>query len=295
MMTTNVLTPTPASEAGGMSRAVRGAFHLMARRPGYKVATVVWGLQIFIFAYAINYAVVSTLPAEQTPAGLLASLQPGATGSYMLASIPVYGAPVFIIVGAMVTAGEYRWGVLQTLLARFSNRTAFLLGRWIALVAFAAIVTVLSIALSVVASVVIALMLDEPIAFPPFAEYIVEFLAAGLMIVALATFGFFLGVLTRNVMAAAVVGIAWTIGVETLVVGSLAGVLPLFETLRSGLLTINAGSLSTAIAESTGLDVSGTFGATTAVDGGLAPVILGIWTVVALAASVFLFRRRDVS
>jgi len=294
-MTTDRTARTPAPVSSGIGRAVGGAFRLMVWRPGYKVAAAVWSLQILIFAYAINYAVVTTLPAEQVPPGLLAALQPEATGSYMLASIPVYGAPVFIIVGAMMTASEYRWGALQTLLARFSNRTSFLVGRWISLISLTAIVTVLSIVLSVLASVIIALMLDKPVTFPPFTEYTVEFLAGALMAMALATCGFFLGVLTRNVMAAAAIGIAWTIGVETLAVGSLAEILPLFETLRSGLLTINAGSLSTAIAESTGLDVSGTFGATTTVDGGLAAVILGIWTLTALAGSIFLFRRRDVS
>src|SRR6218665_3651261 len=209
MMTTHATIRTSAHASDGLGRAVSGAFSLMAWRPGYKVATVVWSLQILIFAYAINYAVVATLPTEQIPPGLLASLLPEATGSYVLASIP---------------ASEYRWGVLQTLLARFSNRTSFLLGRWIVLVSLAAIIAVLSIVLSVVASVVVALMLGEPVAFPSFAEYIVEFLAGTLMVVALATFGFFLGVLTRNVMVAAAIGIAWTIGVETLLVGSLAGI-----------------------------------------------------------------------
>ncbi|PDQ36393.1 MAG: hypothetical protein B5766_01020 [Candidatus Lumbricidophila eiseniae] len=294
-MTTHATIRTSAHASDGLGRAVSGAFSLMAWRPGYKVATVVWSLQILIFAYAINYAVVATLPTEQIPPGLLASLLPEATGSYVLASIPVYGAPVFIVVGAMMTASEYRWGVLQTLLARFSNRTSFLLGRWIVLVSLAAIIAVLSIVLSVVASVVVALMLGEPVAFPSFAEYIVEFLAGTLMVVALATFGFFLGVLTRNVMVAAAIGIAWTIGVETLLVGSLAGILSFFEALRSGLLTINAGSLSTAIAESTGLDVSSTFGATTAVSGGVAAGVLGVWTIVTLIGSIVLFRRRDVS
>lgn len=294
-MATQLISRTSTPTAPGIVPAIKGAFRLMSWRPGYKVVAVVWSLQILIFAYAINYVVVATLPSEQAPPGLLASLQPEATGSYVLASIPVYGAPVFIIMGAMMTASEYRWGALQTLLARYSNRTSFILGRWVALAALAAIIALLSIVLSVIASLVIAVLLSEPVSFPPFAEYVVEFLAGTLMVTALASFGFFLGVLTRNVMAAAAIGVAWTIGIETLVVGSLVGVLDVFEIIRSGMITTNAGSLSTAIAESTGLDVSATFGATTAVDGGMAAVVLGVWIVVALLGSVLIFRRRDVA
>lgn len=277
-------------------RYLRAELSALSRRPGVRIAVGVWLLQILVFAYVVQFTVYRAMGAELDPeqaANMVASLAPELAGTYVAASVPGYGIPVFVVLGALVAAGDYRFGTLGTLVARCPHRVSFLLARYGAILAVLAVTAVLTVVLGLVSGAALTLLEGGSLRLD------LGNLAAGaagvwLMSTGYATVGFSLGILLRNTMTASVVAIAWLVAVEMLLIGGLAGALPVADAARSVLLTPNVGSLAAALDHGGVTSGQGLPGVGAVTDGWVAVLIILVWTVVGLALAVRAFQRRDV-
>ncbi|MCK0112060.1 ABC transporter permease [Ornithinimicrobium sp. F0845] len=291
-----VTAPPLVAERSPAARYLRAELSALGRRPGVRIAVGVWLLQILVFAYVVQFTVYRAMGAELDPtqaANMVTSLTPELAGTYVAASVPGYGIPVFVVLGALVAAADYRSGTLGTLLARCPHRVSFLLSRYAALLVILAVTAVLTVLLGLVSGAALTMLEGGPLAIAP------ENLVAGaggvwLMSTGYATLGFALGILLRNLMTASVVGIAWLVAVEMLLIGGLAGALPAVDAVRSVLLTPNVGSLAAALDSSGVTSGQGLPGVGAVTQGWVAVLVILLWTVVALTLAVRAFRRRDV-
>lgn len=221
---------------------------------------------------------------------LLASLLPASVDHYIVGSMPIWGGPVMLIIGGMVAAGDYRNGTLRSILARFADRRALLLGRYAAVVLVMLIVSITSLIVGAVCSTVVSLAEARPLVFPSFGQFLTAAGALWLVEIAWASVGFALGIVTRNVGATIGIGLLWTLLVEN-VLGSLLGALDL-NVIRAFML----GPASAAIAQAQGGDPSagGGFAITAATGPGAAVAVLLGYAVLSLAIALLTFERRDV-
>ncbi|MBM0274990.1 ABC transporter permease subunit [Micromonospora tarensis] len=270
------------------ARSLRGALFTLRRRPALRVLTAVWALQIICFVYLITYIVYRSVPGESPDElrQLLTSLLPASADRTVVGALPMWGGPVMLILGALVAGGDERWGSSRTVLARFADRTAFLLGRFLALVLVLLLLSVLTIALSALCSAAIAAAEGEAIRWPGPGRLAVALVSVWLIVTAWGAVGFTLALATRNLAAAIGIGLLWTLMVENLVNG-LGAVIPLFGAVGSILLSTSSGSVAAA------LGASG-FGVDPVTSGPVAAAVLAGYTVVALTTALVIFRRRDL-
>src|SRR5690606_35678260 len=131
--------------------------------------------------------------------------------------------------------------------------------------AFAALVTLLT---SILSSLVVAAVSGRESQFPPVAELSLTLLAIWLVAVTFIAFGYALGTLTRSTLVAVVVAVVWVLGVEALLVGMLAPVIPFLSSLQP---LLPAGATAALAAGP----------AATATTTGAAVAVLVAWTVIA--------------
>lgn len=284
------------AQSSPVARYLRAELSALRRRPGVRIAVGVWLLQILVFAYVVQYTVYRAMGPELDPVqatNMVTSLTPELAGTYVAASVPGYGIPVFVVLGAIVAAADYRYGTLGTLLARCPHRMSFLLARYGALLVVLAVTAVLTVLLGLAGGAVLTTLEGGPLRLDP-ANLAAGAAAIWLMSTGYATVGFALGILLRNLMTASVVGIGWLVAVEMLLIGGLAGALPAVDAVRSVLLSPNVGSLAAALDSSGVTSGQGLPGVGAVTEGGVAVLVILAWTVVAVTFAVRAFRRRDV-
>lgn len=290
------MAPPPGATGSPAGRYLRAELSALSRRPGVRIAVGVWLLQILVFAYVVQYTVYRAMGSELDPtqaASMVAALAPDLAGTYVAASLPGYGIPVFVVLGALVAASDYRYGTLGTLLARCPQRVTFLLARFGGLLVILAVTAVLTVLLGLAGGAVIATVEGGTLALDV-GNLVVGAAGVWLMAAGYASLGFTLGILLRNLMTASVVGIAWLVGVEMLLIGGLAGVLPVVDTIRTVLLTPNVGSLAAALDTGGVTSGQGLPGVGAVTDGWVAVLVIVLWIAVGIALAVRAFRRRDV-
>ena len=296
---TNSATPATgrSSADGGFLRCLRAELFSARRRPGVRIAAALWSLQIAVFAYGAQYIVYrsmgDTFEAGQGEA-MLASLQPDQMGPYVAASVPGYGIPVFVILGALVAAGDYRWGVIRAILVRFPARTSFVTARWVSLQVLTLVINALGFLVGLVGAMIIAVVEGASQVLPSPGSVVVPFLASWLMMAGYSTVGFVLGVVLRSVMAAAACGAGWLVAVELLLVGSLAGAVSALDAVRGVLLSANIGSLAAGLGNAGRSGDSGLPGVSAVNEPGVAVLVIAAWTMLGLGIAISVFRRRDV-
>jgi len=255
------------------------------RRPGVRVAAAVWIVQIVVFAYAINYVIYRSLGDTFAPpeaAAMLAGVLPAAAAHYPAASVPFYGLPVLLILGSLLGAGDFRTGMLARIVSRMPDRTALVVAKWVALVILTLLLSGLTIAVGIVCSVVVAAAEGVPVALPSLGALVRELAVMTLAMTGYASLGLALGVVTRNVMAGAVVAIGWTLGVETLLVDGLAGAVPVLDQLSNVLLAPGVAALASSLDPTQ--DVSSLWPA----------LVVAAWSVLGVVVAALVFRRRDL-
>lgn len=263
----------------------------LRRRPGLWALAAVWAAEILVFAYAVIYAVwlgtASSLPAGEA-ASLLESVLPAGLDTHVLRAYATYYGPVALILGALLSSGDYRWGTLRTILSRQGDRAMLLLGRSIAMAAATGLLALMTLVLSAVCSTVIAAVEGQAFSAPTAGDLLRSLGGLWLASTAYASAGFALGMLTRGVAPAIGIGLVWTWAVEN-VIGLAAGALPLFETIRQ--LTLSGST--DALAASLGAN---TFSFGGSLPGGpMAAAVLTAYIAISLAVSLAVFRRRDVT
>ena len=276
--------------ASVMSPALSGAVFTISKRPAVWILAAVWAVQITCFAYLIPYLVSRSVGGEA--ADILPTLLPARSAEYIVGSLPIWGGPVLLLLGAVISGGEYRTGTLVTLLPRFPERSAFLLGRFAAISAVTAVYALMTLALTAITSLIVALVESTPALWPGPLEWLRGLAAIWLIMTAFASLGFTLGVVTRSLPVAIGIGLLWTPGLENLL-AFLTGNLTVLRPLRAILLSPSAGSLAAALAPTPVPD--GTPGVAAISSPGTAITVLLVWVFVPLLVSLAFFRRRDVT
>jgi ABC-type transport system involved in multi-copper enzyme maturation permease subunit len=185
-------------------RVLRAELFALRRRPAVWVLSAVWAVQIVCFAYLVSYLVWRNLHTEMSPsdaAAMHADLMPASVDHTILGSLPVWGGPVMLILGALVAAGDYRWGTFRTVLSRVAARTPFLAGRFLALAVVMLLMSVLTLLVSALSSLAVALVEGASAAWPGVDRLLVSLAAIWLITMAWASVGFALGLVTRNLAA----------------------------------------------------------------------------------------------
>lgn len=287
-------TLTAAPPRPTYASAVHGEAMLTRHRAAVWVSVIVWALCITVFAYLVSY--LSTTggdwyTAEQQHA-VLTTMLPGATSYYALASLPLYGAPQFAILGAILGASDHGRGTIRTLVSRFPRRTPFIAARLTNLGVVTAVIAVVTLLTSIAGSLVVAAVSGRSAALAAPDELAAAGGAIWLVAATFLTLGFAVGTLTRSVIAAVAISAAWILGVESLLVGMLAPVVPALASLQQ-VLPVGATSSLAAGFVPEGVQTVPALTATTTP--GVAALVLLAWTVVAGATGGALLHRRDLA
>ncbi len=274
--------------------AVRGEAMLTRTRVAVWVSTTVWAVCIAVFAYLVSYLSIAGAQwytADQQHA-IVSTMLPAGTSYYVLASLPLYGAPQFAILGAIIGASDFGRGTIRTLVSRFARRAPFIAARLTNLVVVAAVIAVVTLLTSIVCSFVVAAASGRSAALAPLGELAAAagaiWLVAGVFLV----LGFAVGTLTRSVIAAVAISVAWTLGVESLLVGMLAPVVPALASLQQVLPVGATSSLAAGFVPDGVQTVPALTAGTTP---GVAVLVLVAWAAVAGAGSWALLGRRDLA
>lgn len=279
-------------------RYLKAEIATIVRRPGIRAAVVVWLLQILLFAYVVQYIVYrsmgSQMSAEQAD-GMLRSMSLDLVGPYVAGSVPGYGIPVFVILGALAAAADHRWGTMSTIVARCPRRAHLILARFVAVAIVCLVTAVLTVVLGVGAALVIGATSGQPTGTIDGGSLLASAGATWLMAFAYASFGMTLGFVLRNAMTASAVGVAWLVAVEMLAVGALAGALPVFDAIRRVLLSPNVGAVTAALDPDGALAGSGLLGVSAVNTGLVAVLVIAVWIALGLVVSVRAFTTRDLT
>ncbi|GAA3909603.1 ABC transporter permease [Microbacterium invictum] len=286
---TAVSPPRPA-----YASALRGAFALSRRRVVVWVSLGVWVFCIAVFAYLVSY--LSTAGAEwYTPEQqrtVVDAMLPAGTSFYALASLPLYGAPQFAILGAILGSSDHSRGTIRTLVSRFPRRTSFIGARLTNLAIVGVLVAIVTLLSSVLCSLGIAAVAGRSSPFPPLPDLATTAAAIWLVAATFLFIGFAVGTLTRSVIAAAAISVGWVLGIESLLVGMLAPVVSALASIQ-GVLPVGATSSLAAGFVPAGQQTVPAL--TAATSPGVAVVVLLVWTTIAGATSFALLRRRDLT
>jgi ABC-2 type transport system permease protein len=193
-----------------------------------------------------------------------------------------YGSAVAVILGALVTGGEYGWGTLKTLLSQGPSRLSVYAGSLAAVAVVLALFSLLGLAVGASSSAVLGAAYGHLTPWPSLGQVVTAFLAAWLIMCVWGALGVLLSVALRQTALAIGLGIVYVVAVEGLIlnvfalVGSLGNV-------RRGFPGANATALVDA------------FGGTPLVGAGQATLVLLGYLAVFVAAAGAVLRRRDVS
>lgn len=268
----------------------------LRKRPATWIIAGVWLAMNLTFGYLIPYLIYrsGSSPGPDN-AEFLASVLPASLVTTVLAGYPLFGGALVLILGALMTGGEYGFGTLKTLLTQRPRRLAVLGGALAALAVVVLALVVASFVLSAGASSVIGAIESATGAFPPAAE-LARGLAAGWLILGMwALLGALAGIAFRSTALAVGLSLVWALVIENLIRG-FASLLDVFDTAQRALPGVNAGSLVAALgAIGQGEGASGTPGVDAVVGGTQAVVVLACYAAGFVLIAGLLLTRRDVT
>lgn len=270
-------------------------FSKLVKRPASWVLGSVQVLALVLFGYLFTYAFVANAQnGGEVPGGVnvdqaLQTILPENVLVTVVANLSGLGGALALVFGAMVVGGEYGWGTLKLVLSQRPGRLNMLLGKFLAVGAVLAVLSVVILLIAVLSSAVASSLLDEPSDWPSLGEMLKGLGASWLVLFAWASLGGLLAVVFRGTALAIGVGLAYALVIEGLALS-----LPIggdaFDGVRKVFLGKNTTDLTSAFGELP--QGVGTVGE--AVDPGQAVIVIVAYTAAFLAISALLFRRRDV-
>lgn len=273
---------------------VRGELFFAFQRPVTWTIASIWLLQIVLFAYVI--VAILSAPSEfistERSAATLDKLTLENVHFYPFASIPVYGAPVFVVLGSIVGASDYTRGTVHVVLSRIMTHELFALSRIVALLAWGLVLSVLTLLAGIATSSIRAVFSGIDLDMPGVEKLGLAVLVGWLAISTYLLIGMTLGFLLRNTLASSAVGLIITLGLETLIVGTLSSTVSAIEGIRAFTPSGATSSLVVSLApesDASTLMISAPSGVP------LAFLVLLCWAIIVSAVSVISLRRRDVA
>lgn len=282
----------------GLAASARAELLRLRAWPAVWVMVTVWLLLNLTFSYVFNYVAFATgsssFATEGVPSdSLLAELLPAAIPEIFTGGMPMFGGAIMFILGALATGSGYGWGTWKTTLTQGPGRLAAFGGTLVAVFTIVAGVVAATLAVDVVASVLIASAEGQSIVWPSLGA-LAEAVGGGLLITGMwASAGVLVGVLTRSPALAVGLGLVWSLVIENLLrgVGNLLGGVEYVTNVLPG---TASGSLAGALGGSSGGDGDGTPGVLTVLDGGPAALLTAGYLVVFAVVAAVAMKRRDV-
>lgn len=268
----------------------------LRKRPATWIIVGSWLAMNLTFGYLIPYLIYrSGSLTGPDAAAILAAVLPTSLVTNVLSGYPLFGGAMVLILGALMTGGEYGFGTLKTLLTQRPRRIEVLGGALAALAVVVLALSAASLVLSAGATGVIAAIESAPGAFPSAAE-LARGLAAGWLILGMwGLLGALAGIAFRSTAMAVGLGLVWALVIENLIRG-FAAQLDVFDTVQKALPGVNAGSLVAALGvPGQGDGAAGTPGVTAAVGGTQSVVVLACYAVGFVLIAGLLLARRDVT
>ncbi|MGH3889324.1 MAG: ABC transporter permease [Pseudonocardiaceae bacterium] len=283
-----------------MSHVLSAELLKLRKRPATWIIVGVWLVMNLAFGYLIPYLIYRsgsfTGPEGAAASGqLLAAVLPAGLVTNVLSGYPLFGGALVLILGALMTGGEYGFGTLKTLLTQRPRRIEVLSGVLATLAVVVLALVMASFAISAGASSLIAAVESAPGAFPPAAE-LARGLASGWLILGMwGLLGTLAGIAFRSTALAVGLSLVWALVIENLIRG-FAALLDFFDTVQRALPGVNAGSLVAALgAASQGEGSGGTPGVDAVVGGTQAVVVLACYAIGFILVAGLLLTRRDVT
>lgn len=197
-----------------MGGVVRAELLKLYKRPApWVIAGLVLYFAVFRY-YVIEYITYRFVQAgiflpQIPPQTQLRQMLPESFLKNVMESLWYYGEMLAIILGALATGNEYGWGTLKTILTQRPSRRSIYLGLVLALAVVVALMVMAAFAAVSGTSLLIAIVEDAKISWPP-AFQIAAALGAGWLILSLWTaMGMVLATLFRSPAVAIGVGIGW--------------------------------------------------------------------------------------
>lgn len=283
-----------------MSHVLSAELLKLRKRPATWIIVGVWLAMNLAFGYLIPYLIYRsgsfTGPDAAAASGqLLATVLPAGLVTNVLSGYPLFGGALVLILGALMTGGEYGFGTLKTLLTQRPRRLEVLGGALAALAVVVLALVVASFVLSAGASSVIAAIEPAPGAFPPAAD-LARGLASGWLILGVwGLLGALAGIAFRSTALAVGLSLVWALVIENLIRG-FASLLDVLDTVQRALPGVNAGSLVAALgALGQGEGAGGTPGVDAVVGGTQAVVVLACYAIGSILVAGLLLTHRDVT
>lgn len=282
----------------GTMTSARAELLRMRKWPAVWVILGVWALLAVVFGYVFNYASYRTGNTGFSNRGantqqLLAEVLPANVPSMMLQGMPLFGAALMMVLGAMVAGNGYVWGTWKTVFTQGPSKTSTVAGALGALTVFVAGAVLATLVLDIGASLLIAAIESADVVRPDTGA-LLRSLGGGFLILQMwAVAGFGLGTLTRSPTLSVGLGLVWALVVENLLRG-VANLLGPIDAFVHALPGTAAGSL---VGSQTGVSASGdtTPGVLNNLTGAQSAGALVAYAVALPLLTLLLVRRRDVS
>lgn len=203
-----------------------------------------------------------------------------------------FGGILTVIVASSLIGSEFSWNTLRPLVARASSRSGLLSAKWVVVALYTIFMVVVGILGSMALAAVASLMMDTSISLPTqdwdqFALGLVRWIVAMLPGSAIA---FAAALLTRSNAAGIAIGIGLGF-VEPLIFQLLSIVSDVFETVQEYGIAWNVAQLSNISTQSDG----GFQDPVEASQVWQSAGILAIYVIIFVAATYYVFRRRDIT
>jgi ABC-2 type transport system permease protein len=249
-----------------------------------------------LLGYLVIWLIVQA-PAEQggvtevERAALLATLGSDQLVGNALSMLAGLGGALALVLGALMSAREYGWRTVGTLLVQGRPRVAMVVAKAAALAIVLAVMTVATFLAAVAGSALVVALEGGEMGLPPIDEILAGLGVGWLIVGAWGSVGLALGFLLRATGLAIGLGLAYAFVIETLL-AALSGASPVVEAIARGLIGVNAG----ALASSFGPELPPQFGGPALdIEPAVAALVVAAYLVAGLIVAIVAVRARDVT
>ncbi|QVI22963.1 ABC transporter permease subunit [Nocardia tengchongensis] len=280
---------------GDLVASTRAELLRLRKWPAFWIVLGTWVLLNLTFAYLFNYLAYTTGSSTRMSNGLprealLQQMLPAAVPEVFTQGMALFGGALMLVLGALATGSGYGWGSWKTALAQGPSRVS-VIGA-----------VVLSLAVTVVALVLVAFVVDtgvaaliagtqgQSLALPSLGQMLLG-IGSGAAILGMWTLvGALIGTAARGPALAVGLGLVWVLVVENLLRGFGAIFSPI-RAITDHLPGTAAGSLAGSLRTVSG---PATPGVLNVLSRGESLLFLAGYVVLFVAGTVWLIRRRDM-
>ena len=281
----------------GVLHSARAELLRLRKWPAVWVVLGAWLVLGLMFGYLFDYISYKTGSSslsndDQSTSSLLAGLLPGGVPDVLVQGMPMFGAALMLVLGAITAGNGYGWGTWKTVLTTGPRRSSVVGGSLLALSTFVVGVVVVTLFVFTGVSLVIAGVESAHVVWPSLGS-VLSSLGTGVLVMEMwALGGYLLGTVARGPALSVGLGLVYALVVENLLRG-VGSLLSFVDTLTHFLPGTAGGSLvGSVIGGGPGLDTPGVLDA---IGGGRALITVASYVVLLPLLTLWLVRRRDVS